>query len=85
MFFVDGMTPADRKKPTMISHPYSIESSETGANLGLYDADSEDAALELYAVDAGYASFSDLAASLGKSVAAARRELTVTAASIRHD
>jgi hypothetical protein len=54
-----------------------IASSSTGADLGSYEASSEEAALDVYAQRAGYANFSDLARTLGQSIEEARSDLIV--------
>lgn len=56
---------------------YEIETTD-GVRMGVFTAPSVPAAVEAYAVEAGYTCFMELAAALGKSVPEARAELKVT-------
>jgi hypothetical protein len=71
---VDGMSPAVKKEDKMTNHiAYEISNKISGQELGVYEAASEDGALDALARDAGYADYDAACAAVG-----GRGELAVT-------
>lgn len=57
---------------------YSIWNMNTATDLGTYEAESQDAALDLMARDAGYQDYDDVCALSGVNRDAAQGELLIT-------
>ena len=64
---------------------YEISNRQSGVVLGVYKADDFRAALDLMAVDAGYASYAAMCETLEWSEDDARRELSVVALDLSHE